>query len=82
MIDYFSLALGHGLLALALLRLVMRDALDSDPAIARLEQQAREEREAASVEGRNARRRQRADSGSAAPTPETDTPPPGEASGQ
>ncbi len=31
MIDYFSLALGHGLLAVALLRLVMREDLDVDP---------------------------------------------------
>jgi hypothetical protein len=34
MIDYLSLALGHGLLAIALLRLVMRKDLDEDPRIA------------------------------------------------
>lgn len=34
MIDYFALALGHGLLAVALLRLVMNDDLDFDPTIA------------------------------------------------
>ncbi len=34
MIDYFALALGHGLLAIVLLRLVWRDDLDVDPAIA------------------------------------------------
>ncbi len=33
MIDYFALALGHGLLAIVLLRLVWRDDLDVDPAI-------------------------------------------------
>ena len=31
MVDYFSLALTHGLIALALLRLVMRADLDRDP---------------------------------------------------
>ena len=31
MIDYFALALGHGLLAIAFLRLVMRSDLDDDP---------------------------------------------------
>ena len=37
MIDYFALALGHGLLVLAFLRLVMRDSLDVDPAISELQ---------------------------------------------
>ena len=32
MVDYLTLGLSHGLLALALLRLVMREDLDSDPA--------------------------------------------------
>ena len=32
MVDYFSLALTHGLLALAALRLVLRADLDRDPA--------------------------------------------------
>ena len=41
MIDYFALALGHGLLVLAFLRLVMRDSLDADPAITELEQVAK-----------------------------------------
>jgi hypothetical protein len=31
MVDYFSLALTHGLIALALLRLVLRAELDRDP---------------------------------------------------
>lgn len=32
MVDYFTIALSHGLLALALYRLVMREDLDVDPA--------------------------------------------------
>lgn len=40
MIDYFALALGHGLLVLVFLRLVMRDSLDIDPAISELKQKA------------------------------------------
>lgn len=40
MIDYFALALGHGLLALALLRLALRDDVDGDPLIASLEAEA------------------------------------------
>ncbi len=57
MIDYFALALGHGLLALAMLRLVMREALDVDPRLKELADKAEAEREAASVASRNARRR-------------------------
>ncbi|MFN3990976.1 MAG: hypothetical protein ACK4IS_12030 [Erythrobacter sp.] len=40
MIDYFALALGHGLLALALLRLAMRGDVDADPLIASLSKAA------------------------------------------
>lgn len=57
MIDYISLAIGHGLLAFALFKLVMREDLDVDPAIQLLKDKAEAEREAASVAGRNARRR-------------------------
>jgi hypothetical protein len=32
MVDYFALALSHGLLALAVWRLMLRAELDSDPA--------------------------------------------------
>jgi hypothetical protein len=32
MVDYFALALSHGLLALAVWRLMLRPDLDSDPA--------------------------------------------------
>jgi len=33
MVDYFSIALTHGLLALALWRLLSRDDLDRDPPV-------------------------------------------------
>jgi len=59
MIDYFALALGHGLLAFALLRLFMREGLDSDPLIAEIEAETQSNRKAASVSGRNAARRAR-----------------------
>lgn len=57
MIDYFALALGHGLLAIALLRLVWRDDLDVDPLLDELKSADREQRKQASVAARNARRR-------------------------
>ncbi|MEM9500665.1 MAG: hypothetical protein AAF941_02345 [Pseudomonadota bacterium] len=57
MIDYFALALGHGLLAVSLLRLVWRDDLDVDPLLHTLKEEERQNRKAASVAGRNARRR-------------------------
>lgn len=57
MIDYFALALGHGLMALAILRLVMRDNLDSDPLLGSLDDEARDNRFASTVAGRNAARR-------------------------
>ena len=63
MIDYFSLALGHGLIALALLRLVMREDVDVDPVLQELKEKAEAEREASTVAGRNARRRARTESG-------------------
>ncbi len=44
MIDYFALALGHGLLVLAFLRLVTRDNLDVDPAITELREAAKAKR--------------------------------------
>ena len=61
MIDYISLTLGHALLAIALLRLVMREDLDVDPELERHAQKLRDEREAATVAGRNARRRHHGD---------------------
>jgi len=43
MIDYFSIALTHGLIALAAWRLLQNDALDVDPAdaVARSKRKAR-----------------------------------------
>jgi hypothetical protein len=59
MIDYFALALGHGLMAIALLRLVLRDNLDSDPLLGRLKDETAANRMASSIAGRNAARRAR-----------------------
>lgn len=59
MIDYFALALGHGLLAIALLRLVMREGLDDDPLISSITSETAENRKATSMVGRNAARRAR-----------------------
>ena len=59
MIDYFALALGHGLLALALLRLVLREETDVDPRLKELAEKAEAEREAGSAASRNARRRRK-----------------------
>ncbi len=59
MIDYFALALGHGLLAIALLRLVMRDGLDADPLIGSIKDETQDNRKATSVAGRNAARREK-----------------------
>ena len=55
-IDTFALALGHGLLAVALLRLVMRDALDTDPLLEALRKEAEDKRKAAGASARNAAR--------------------------
>ncbi|MEL6529584.1 MAG: hypothetical protein AAGK01_07130 [Pseudomonadota bacterium] len=59
MIDYFALALGHGLMAIALLHLVMRDGLDVDPLIGGIKDAIRQKRMDASVAGRNAARRKK-----------------------
>lgn len=59
MIDYFALALGHGLLAIALLRLVMKPGLDEDPLIGSIKDEMQDNRRAASTAGRNAARRDR-----------------------
>lgn len=72
MIDYFALALGHGLLAIALLRLVMRDGLDSDPLIAALKDETADNRKATSTSGRNAARRARHGGDDAGDAPESD----------
>ena len=57
MIDTFALALGHGLLAFAMLRLVMRAGLDEDPLIGSLTAETKSNRKQASAAGRNAARR-------------------------
>ena len=59
MIDTFALALGHGLLAYALLRLAMRTGLDEDPLIESIIAETSDNRKAASMAGRNAARRAR-----------------------
>lgn len=59
MIDYFALALGHGLMAIALLRLVLRDGLDADPLIEQITSDTKAKRKATSMAARNARRRAR-----------------------
>jgi hypothetical protein len=59
MIDYLALALGHGLLAIALLRLVLRADLDADPLIREIAETTTSNRKAASPSGRNAARRAR-----------------------
>ncbi|ASJ91032.1 hypothetical protein [Porphyrobacter sp. CACIAM 03H1] len=61
MIDYLALALGHGLLAIALLRLVLRADLDADPLIGEIAETTTSNRKAASTSGRNAARRGRAE---------------------
>jgi hypothetical protein len=59
MIDYFALALGHGLMAIALLRLVLRDDLDVDPLLGQLKADTAANRKAKSTAGCNAARRAR-----------------------
>ncbi|MBI1403247.1 MAG: hypothetical protein GC147_08545 [Porphyrobacter sp.] len=73
MIDHFALGLGHGLMAIALLRLVLREDLDIDPLLARLKKDTAENRMAASAAGRAAARRVRSASLEA---PAQDTEPP------
>lgn len=56
MIDYIALSIGHGLLALAFLRLVWRDGLDADPLLESFKRKEREQLQARSQAGRQARR--------------------------
>lgn len=63
MIDTFALALGHGLMAIAMLRLVMRTGLDEDPLLGDIAAETSSNRKAASVSGRNAARRARSGGG-------------------
>ncbi|TMM48351.1 hypothetical protein [Qipengyuania marisflavi] len=57
MIDYFALALTHGLLLLAVLRIVMRDALDSEDPLAGAEPDATGADDAPEPLRRNRRKR-------------------------
>lgn len=57
MIDYLALALGHGLLVIAMLRLVLRDGLDVDPLLEHIKGEAAANRRAISAASRNAARR-------------------------
>lgn len=69
MIDTFALALGHGLLAVALWRLAMRAGLDEDPLIGSILAETKSKRQQSSAAGRSAARR--AQMMSAADTDET-----------
>lgn len=60
MIDYLSLAIGHVLLAVAFLRLVMREQLDVDPVLQEHSEKRQAQRAAETVAGRNSRRREQA----------------------
>lgn len=57
MIDYLALAIGHGLLAIALLRLVLNKGLDEDPLVGAIRKEAKGKRKAHSTAARNAARR-------------------------
>ncbi len=57
MIDHLALAIGHALLAVALLRLVLRAGLDDDPLIGDIEAEAADRRKRTSSAGRSAARR-------------------------
>lgn len=61
MIDHFALALGHGLMAYAMMRLVLRAGLDDDPLIGDIHAEMDNSRQAMSTAGRNAARRAHVD---------------------
>lgn len=63
MIDTFALALGHGLLAVAMMRLVLREGLDVDPLLDDIKSETAGNRKAASALGRNEARRARGEHG-------------------
>lgn len=60
MIDYIALGLGHGLLAIALVRMFLRSEVDYDPLIESMRDTMRRTRMEASTAGRNAKRRKEA----------------------
>jgi hypothetical protein len=72
MIDYIALALGHGLMAIALLRLALREDLDGDPLLTRLKEDTAANRKATSAAGRNAARRAKGAAGDAPAAPQAD----------
>lgn len=72
MIDYIALALGHGLMAIALLRLVLREDLDRDPLLEQCKQDTAANRKATSTAGRNAARRAGGTAGDAPAAPQAD----------
>lgn len=59
MIDTLALALGHGLMALAMLRLLPRQELDEDPLLTEIAATMTSNRRATSAAGRAAARRAR-----------------------
>lgn len=63
MIDTFALALGHGLMALAMLRLLLRPGLDEDPLLEEIAAEVNSNRHATSASGRAAARRARSGEG-------------------
>ena len=72
MIDYLSLAIGHGLLALMALMLLVRDDLDDDPALGALDEAITKERHRASKARREKQHRARSQTsthGAPPPTP-------------
>jgi hypothetical protein len=66
MIDTLALALGHGLMALAMLRLLLRPGLDEDPLLEEIAAAMNSKREAASAAGRAAARRAQSAEGAGA----------------
>jgi len=54
MIDYLALSIGHGLLAVAFLRLVMRDGLDVDPLLGAFKQRETDRRKERASKSRRA----------------------------
>ena len=73
MIDYLSLAIGHGLLALMALLLLVRDDLDDDPALGALDEAITKERHRASKARREKQHRARSQTsthGAPPPTPQ------------
>ncbi len=59
MIDYIALSIGHGILAIAFLRMFLRDGLDVDPLLERLRQAEDERRKSRSRTGRARKERAR-----------------------